>query len=53
VRFDCDLSLDVDDPAMKATGIRHNLDVYYRQGLNKKQRERIAEQNKKLKEASN
>jgi len=30
VRFDCDLSLRVDDPDMKGTGIRHNLDVYYR-----------------------
>ncbi|WP_299555915.1 glycoside hydrolase [Seonamhaeicola sp.] len=51
VRFDCDLSLDVDDPDMKHTGIRHDLDVYYKQGLNKKQRKRIAEQNKKLKES--
>ncbi len=47
-RFDCDLSLDVDDPIMKKTGIRHDLEVYYKQGLSEKQRKRIAEQNKKL-----
>lgn len=45
-RFDCDLSLDVDDPIMKETGVRHNLDVYFNQGLNKKQKERILKSNK-------
>ncbi len=41
VRFDCDLSLDVDDPEMKEHRVNHRPDVYYRQGLSKKQRERI------------
>ncbi|MFC7339152.1 glycoside hydrolase family 117 protein [Haloferula chungangensis] len=41
VRFDCDLSLDVNDPEMKEHRVNHRPDVYYRQGLSKKQRERI------------
>lgn len=48
-RFDCDLSQDVDDPVMKETGVRHDLEVYFRQGLNDEQRERIAAQNEQLK----
>ena len=48
-RFDCDLSQQIDDPAMKQTGIWHNVDVYFNQGLNKKQRERIDQQNSLLK----
>ncbi len=47
-RFDCDLSQDIDDPVMKETGIRHDLEVYYKQGLNKKQFERIEKENEKL-----
>ena len=45
VRFDCDLSQDLHDPAMKRTVIRHDLDVYFAQGLNKEQKDRIAEDN--------
>ncbi|MFD2255475.1 glycoside hydrolase family 117 protein [Luteolibacter algae] len=41
VRFDCDLSLDVNDPQMKEHRVNHRPDVYYRQGLSKEQRERI------------
>lgn len=41
VRFDCDLSLDLHDPEMKQHRVNHDPDVYYRQGLSKKQRERI------------
>ncbi|MBK1880065.1 glycoside hydrolase family 117 protein [Pelagicoccus mobilis] len=41
VRFDCDLSLDLDDPEMKEHRVNHKKDVYYRQGLSKKQLERI------------
>ncbi|WP_289063898.1 family 43 glycosylhydrolase [uncultured Zobellia sp.] len=41
VRFDCDLSLDLDDPGMKNHRVNHEPDVYYRQGLSKKQMERI------------
>jgi hypothetical protein len=44
-RFDCDLSQDLDDPVMKETGVRHDLDVYFRQGLNKKQLDRIEKEN--------
>lgn len=47
-RFDCDLSLDVHDPDMKGTQVWHKPDVYFRQGLRKAQRERIAEENRKL-----
>lgn len=49
-RFDCDLSLDLDDPVMKETGIWHDLDVYFRQGLNKKQQDRIEKANKELRQ---
>ncbi|WP_066631413.1 glycoside hydrolase family 117 protein [Labilibacter marinus] len=49
-RFDCDLSLDVDDPYMKKTGIWQDIDIYYKQGLNKKQLDRIKSENKNLKE---
>ncbi|MDO6761264.1 family 43 glycosylhydrolase [Tamlana sp. 2_MG-2023] len=48
VRFDCDLSLDVNDPAMKKHHVYHRPDVYYRQGLGQKQRERIAKENEAL-----
>lgn len=41
VRFDCDLSLDSHDPEMKRHRVNHDPDVYYRQGLSKKQVERI------------
>ncbi|MDN5216757.1 glycoside hydrolase [Fulvivirgaceae bacterium BMA12] len=47
-RFDCDLSKDVDDPAMKKTGIWLRPDVYFSQGLHQKQRQRILEENEKL-----
>lgn len=47
VRFDCDLSQDIDDPEMKRHRVNHEPDVYYRQGLSKAQRERIAEENNK------
>ncbi|MBU3028422.1 family 43 glycosylhydrolase [Zobellia galactanivorans] len=41
VRFDCDLSLDLDDPEMKEHRVNHRPDVYYRQGLSAKQVERL------------
>ncbi len=37
-RFDCDLSLDVNDPGMKNTHVWLKPEVYFTQGLNKKQR---------------
>lgn len=40
-RFDCDLSLDVNDPSMKQTDIFFNPDVYFKFGLTRSQRERI------------
>lgn len=46
-RFDCDLSLDVNDPEMKGYNILWEPEIYYKLGLSKKQRERIEEDNKK------
>ncbi|MFY0628542.1 MAG: glycoside hydrolase [Reichenbachiella sp.] len=48
-RFDCDLSLEVDDPVMKVTGIRHDLGVYFEQSLNDEQRSRIQKETETLK----
>lgn len=45
VRFDCDLSLDVHDPIMKKHRVIHTPEVYYSQGLNQDQRNRIKEEN--------
>ncbi|SIS48982.1 hypothetical protein SAMN05421766_102340 [Zobellia uliginosa] len=45
-RFDCDLSLDVDDPQMKRLGTYFKPEFYYQMGLSKKQRERIEKQPK-------
>ena len=41
VRFDCDLSLDLDDTEMKNHRVNHRPDVYLRQGLSKNQLKRI------------
>ncbi len=41
VRFDCDLSLDIHDPEMKMHRVNHRPEVYLRQGLSEKQRNRI------------
>ncbi len=49
VRFDCDLSRDLNDPEMKQHRVIHAPDVYYRQGLSKKQLIRIKEENKNKK----
>lgn len=49
-RFDCDLSLDLHDPEMKKTFVYHKPAEYYKQGLNGKQRKRIMETNRKLRE---
>ena len=48
IRFDCDLSLNVDDQDMKHHNEYYRPEHYYKHGLNKKQRERIAKQNKEL-----
>lgn len=47
-RFDCDLSTQVHDPAMKMTRINRPIEEYYRQGLSAAQRQRIAQENQKL-----
>ncbi len=41
-RFDCDLSLDLHDPALKQTTLRLSPEVYFQQGLSREQRKRIA-----------
>ncbi|ARV16570.1 glycoside hydrolase family 117 protein [Polaribacter sp. SA4-12] len=48
VRFDCDLSLDINDSQMKKSTVYHSPEVYMKQGLNKTQLKRIEEENKKL-----
>lgn len=48
MRFDCDLSLEVNDPLMKQHKYSYPPSFYYQHGLKKPQRERIAEQNKKV-----
>lgn len=40
-RFDCDLSLDVDDTEMKETDIFNHPEIYFQFGLSEKQRRRI------------
>jgi len=47
LRFDCDLSLDLNDPKMKNTQVWFKPEVYFSQGLDKKQRERIQESTNK------
>lgn len=44
-RFDCDLSQDIHDPNMKRTVTNHDIDVFFKQGLSKEQRERIEKAN--------
>lgn len=47
MRFDCDLSLEVDDPEMKKHSNiwLYNPDFYYKHGLSKKQLERVKTRN--------
>jgi hypothetical protein len=47
-RFDCDLSQDLNDPAMKKNHIYYKPEHYFKHGLNGKQRKRISAENKKL-----
>ncbi|MEX0324249.1 MAG: glycoside hydrolase family 117 protein [Puniceicoccaceae bacterium] len=47
-RFDCDLSLDVHDPAMKDYNNLWDPEDYYRWGLNKAQRARIDKTNEEV-----
>jgi len=48
LRFDCDLSLDVNDPMMKGHHNMPDIDYLYRQGLSEKQRIRIKDENERL-----
>jgi hypothetical protein len=47
-RFDCDLSLDVNDPSMKKHHVHFPVDVYFNHGLSKAQRERALEASRDL-----
>ena len=49
MRFDCDLSLDVDDPDMKKHKYIYKPEFYYQYGLKKQQHERILEETRRLK----
>ncbi len=44
-RFDCDLSQDINNPAMKQSNTYYKPDFYYTHGLNGNQRKRIEETN--------
>jgi hypothetical protein len=48
-RFDCDLSLDIDDQGMKKAHIYNKPEYFYKQSLNQEQKERIRLQNEALK----
>ena len=48
LRFDCDLSLDVDDQDMKQSQYYRKPSFYYGHGLNGKQKQRIKEENEAL-----
>lgn len=49
VRFDCDLSQDLNDPEMKEHRVKHDTAVFFNQGLSAKQKKRIAQENSVLK----
>lgn len=48
LRFDCDLSLEVNDQEMKRHNNYYKPEFYYQHGLSIQQRERIAEENEKV-----
>jgi len=48
-RFDCDLSLDIDDQQLKGHFYNYGPEFHYKHGLTSQQRQRIEEQNEKLK----
>jgi hypothetical protein len=50
MRFDCDLSLDVDYPDMKSHSYAHPPEFYYQHGLRDELRQRILEDAKKFRE---
>ena len=48
VRFDCDLSKDIDDPQMKGHYYSHPPEFHYQFGLSGQQRKRLAEETNRL-----
>lgn len=48
MRFDCDLSLDVNDPDMKKHKYIYKPEFYYQHGLKKEQHKRILEETRRL-----
>jgi hypothetical protein len=48
MRFDCDLSHEIDDPGMKHHSTIHKPEYYYTRGLNRAQRDRILDENQRL-----
>lgn len=46
LRFDCDLSLDINDQEMKGHNYYYKPDFFYKHSLSKKQKERISNENK-------
>ena len=51
-RFDCDLSLDTNDPDMKKNHVYLKPEFFFNMGLNGKQKERILKENENLKESA-
>ena len=43
-RFDCDLSLDLDDKGLKQTQTKFRPEVYFSNGLTEQQKQRITKQ---------
>lgn len=50
LRFDCDLSQDIDDPFMKKHHLTPKFEDLFRQGLNQNQRKRIEKETRRLKQ---
>lgn len=51
-RFDCDLSLDIDDQDIKKSHVYNNPEYYFKQGLNQKQKARIEEENRNIQKSN-
>jgi len=49
-RFDCDLSQEINDPAMKDHHVPYEADFLYKHGLSEEQRTRIAQETARLRE---
>ncbi|MBK1875321.1 glycoside hydrolase family 117 protein [Pelagicoccus mobilis] len=51
IRFDCDLSKDLHDPAMKKHNVYYKPEHFFKHGLSGAQKKRIAEENEKVHKA--